>query len=337
MSTAGLTYVAPKSHEAARPPRDGEIPIIDVSGLRAGRPASRVVAAIGRAARHTGFFYIAGHDIDEELLTHTVAASKAFFAEPLAAKQTVAMAKSKHNRGYVPLEGEKLDPSRKGDVKETFSIGRDLPPDDPDVLAGRMFHGVNEWPEEPADFKRVMLAYYRAMQALCTDLHRAFALDLGMPGEFFHDKIDKPLGTLRLLHYPPHPGEFVVDQYGAAPHTDYGTCTVLWQDDNGGLEVQARSGEWIAAVPIPGTFVCNIGDCLMRWSNDTYVSTPHRVVNRSGRERWSMAFFLDPNAEAVIECLPTHCTPERPARYAPTTGMAYLKGCLDAVHDYRRA
>jgi isopenicillin N synthase-like dioxygenase len=135
------------------------------------------------------------------------------------------------------------------------------------------------------------------------------------------------------LHYPPHPGAFDGTQYGAAPHTDYGNVTILWQDETGELEVRARDGDWIAAPPVPGAFVCNIGDCLMRWSNDVYVSTPHRVVNRSGRERRSVAFFLDPNADAPVECLALG----GPPRYPPTTGAAYLKERLDATYAFRRA
>jgi isopenicillin N synthase-like dioxygenase len=321
----------------ARPPRPGEIPIIDIGPLRQRQNAARVVAEIGRACRHTGFFYITGHGVGDGLMARVRRAADEFFAQPLAAKEKISITRSIHNRGYSPLEEEKLDPTRKGDMKEMINIGRELAPDDPDLLKGRMFHGLNQWPDAPADFRPAMLAYYQVMMDICIDLHRAFAPDLGLPEDFFYDKIHKPLATLRLLHYPPHPGTFTTEQYGAAPHTDYGNVTVLWQDDCGGLEVRARSGEWISAMPVPGSFVCNIGDCLMRWSNDIYVSTPHRVVNRSGRERSSMAFFLDPNADAAVECLPNCSGPDRPPLYAPTTGEAYLKERLDAVHSYRRS
>ena len=113
--------------------------------------------------------------------------------------------------------------------------------------------------------------------------------------------------------------------------------TLLATDDAGGLEVQTRDGNWIAAPYVENALVVNIGDCLMRWSNDIYVSTPHRVVNRSGRERTSIAFFCDPNHDARVECLPGCASAERPAKYPPTTGAAYLKERLDATYAFRRA
>ncbi|MFM7345427.1 MAG: isopenicillin N synthase family dioxygenase [Tagaea sp.] len=305
-----------------------EIPVID---LDAGEAA--IAAAIGKACRNTGFFYVANHGVPEAIHKALLAAGDAFFALPEAEKKAVSIERSRHNRGYVPFAGEALDPTRPGDAKEAFNMGRELAPDDPDLLAGKPFHGPNQWPARPPGFRAALIAYYDAMLALGQTLHRAFARDLGLAPDFFADKIDKPLATLRLLHYPPHPGEFDGGQYGAAPHTDYGNVTILWQDDTGGLEVRARDGAWIAATPVPGTFVCNIGDCLMRWSNDVYVSTPHRVVNRSGRERRSVAFFLDPNADAPVECLALG----GPPLYPPTTGAAYLKERLDATYAFRRA
>lgn len=321
----------------ARSPLPGEIPVIALGALRDRSASAAVAAAIGQACRQTGFFYVSEHGIADALLDELRGQAEAFFALPEAAKKRVSIEHSRHNRGYVPFEAEKLDPARKGDLKEGFNMGRELAADDADLVAGRPFCGPNQWPPAMPAFRNALSRYFDAMLALCQDLHRAFALDLGMPGNFFENLIDKPLATLRLLHYPPHPGTFAPDQYGAAPHTDYGNVTVLWQDMAGGLEVRARNGEWIAATPLAGTFVCNIGDCLMRWSNDTYVSTPHRVVNRSGRRRLSVPFFLDPNGEAPVACLPSCAGPDRPPLYPPTTGAAYLRERLDATYAFRRS
>jgi isopenicillin N synthase-like dioxygenase len=313
-------------HRPARAPLPGEIPVIDL-----GASEIDIARAIGLACRNTGFFYVANHGVPDETQARLLDASAAFFALPEAEKNAVSIERSRHNRGYVALEGEALDPTRPGDAKEAFNMGRELAPDDPDLLAGKPFHGPNRWPARPEGFRDALIAYFDSMRALGQILHRAFARDLGLAPDFFAAKIDKPLATLRLLHYPPHPGEFDGGQYGAAPHTDYGNVTILWQDATGGLEVQARDGAWIAAPPIAGSFVCNIGDCLMRWSNDVYVSTPHRVVNRSGRARRSVAFFLDPNADAPVECLPLG----GPPRYPPTTGAEYLQERLDATYAFR--
>ncbi len=314
------------------------IPVIDLTPLTSGGSVGlkQAAAEIGQVCRTHGFFYIKNHGVHERLVTEAFVQSASFFAQPLAVKESLSITNSRNNRGYVAFEGENLDPGRPGDAKEAFNIGRELAPDDPDLLAGVPFHALNQWPTSPR-FQATMLDYFAAQLALCTKLHRAFATDLGLDPDFFAPAIDRPLAVLRLLHYPPHPGRFDGSQYGAAPHTDYGNVTTLAQDDAGGLEVRTRDGRWIDATPVPDTFVCNIGDCLMRWSNDTYVSTPHRVVNRSGRERSSVVFFCDPNADAKVECLSTCTGPDRPARYPATTGAAYLKERLDATYKYRQA
>jgi isopenicillin N synthase-like dioxygenase len=138
--------------------------------------------------------------------------------------------------------------------------------------------------------------------------------------------------VLRLLHYPPAPERAEAGQLGAGEHTDYGCVTLLATDGVGGLQVRTRDGDWLNAPHVPGAFVCNIGDCLMRWTNDIYVSTPHRVVSPSGQERFSVAFFLDPNPEAEISCLPGCATPDRPARYAPIRGDDFLTSRLSPTY-----
>lgn len=310
-----------------------ELPVIDVAPLVDGAPGGleAVAAAIGRASRERGFFYIAGHGVPDTLRAALFAQAATFFDQPAAAKDAVSYFRSPHNRGFIPVGGETLDPSLRPDMKEAFNIGRELAPDDPDLRAGRPFHGLNQWPDLPG-FRETALAYFAAMSRLGEALHRAVAVDLGLAPDYFAALIDRPMSTLRLLHYPPHPGRFDGGQYGASPHTDYGNLTFLAQDEVGGLEVQARDGGWIASPPIAGALVCNIGDCLMRWSNDVYVSTPHRVVNRGGRERFSVAFFLDPNWDAEVACLPTCASPAKPPRYAPIKGADYLRSRLERTY-----
>lgn len=315
----------------------GELPLIDVTALGGGDVAAerRVAAELGHACREIGFFYVTAHGVPQSTVESAFAAARDFFDRPIEEKLAVAIARSRHNRGYVPLAGEQLDPSRPGDAKEAFNVGRELAPDDPHLRAGRPFHGPNQWPQRPG-FRDAMLTYFAAVQRLCERLHRGFAIDLDLAPDFFAPFIDRPLATLRVLRYPPHPGIFDGTLWGAAPHTDYGNVTILAQDDAGGLEVQRRDGVWSPAPPVPGAFVCNIGDCLMRWSNDVFVSTPHRVVNRAGKLRHSMAFFFDPNDDAPIACLPNCASDARPARYAPTTGAAYLEARLNATYEFRR-
>ncbi|MDG2533048.1 2-oxoglutarate and iron-dependent oxygenase domain-containing protein [Sphingomonas sp. HITSZ_GF] len=311
-----------------------DIPVIDVAPLLGGSEAgiASVAAAIGQACRSVGFFYIAGHGVPAALLERVYAQSRHFFDQPQPAKSALSIAHSMNNRGYAGIDAESLDPSAPADFKEAYNLGRDPEPGepiDPDLPS----QGRNQWPEALPDFRGVMLEYYAAMRRLGEQLHAAFALDLDLPADYFAGSIDRPLATLRLLRYPPaSPAD---ERPGAGAHTDYGNLTILSQDGTGGLEVQTRDGRWLAATPIAGTFVCNIGDCLMRWSNDIYKSTPHRVSNHSPRQRHSVAFFFDPNADALIDCLPTCRSAERPPLYTPILAGEYLRQRLDATYGFR--
>ncbi|MEJ8472523.1 isopenicillin N synthase family dioxygenase [Roseibium algae] len=314
-----------------------DLPIIDLKPLLDGTPAGleKVAADIGKAARNIGFFYVQNHGIEENLMIAIFAASKAFFALPDSEKMLLTKDFFKTNRGYVPMKGEHLDPGKPSDLKEAFNIGLDLDPTDPRILKGEPFRAANQWPNLPS-WKETLLAYFDAVWALGRVLHQAIATDLGTDKNYFENKLDAPMATLRLLHYPPQPARAETGQIGAGTHTDYGNLTILLPDDVGGLEVQQRDGKWIKAPTLEGAFVCNIGDCLMRWTNDTYVSTPHRVVNTGGRERYSIAFFLDPNPDAEVACLKSCQREDRPALYPPISGADYLKRKLDASYEQVR-
>jgi isopenicillin N synthase-like dioxygenase len=305
------------------------LPILDLSTWREPDPASltRIAAQAGAACRDVGFFYVVNHGVDEDLIAGAFDQSRRFFALPLAERQALAIETIGGNRGYSGMFHEALDPGRGPDMKEAFNVGLEIAVDDPGLLSGQPFRSLNAWPNLP-NFRETLLAYYDACSALGARLHRAFACDLGLRPDFFDDKFDRPMATLRVLHYPapPHGSE---PRIGAGAHTDYGNLTLLATDDVGGLEVRARNGEWIEAPVVPGAFIVNIGDCLMRWTNEIYVSTPHRVVNRSARERYSIAFFYDPNPDAVVETIPSCVREGDPVRYPPILAADYLKGRLD--------
>ncbi len=308
------------------------IPVIDIGPLTDGgmEGLTRVARAVGKACRETGFFYIVNHGLPTDLRERVFAAAATFFASDASVKEACSIRRSPHNRGYVGLSIEALDPARGPDLKEAFNAGLDLPPNDPAVVAGASFRGFNLWPDLP-DFRDTVLAYYDAAWLLGRRLHRAVAVDLGLRPDAFEPMLDRPMATLRLLHYPASlPGKAA--PIGAGEHTDYGNLTLLATDEVGGLEVRSRDGRWIEAPVVPHALICNIGDCLMRWTNDVYASTPHRVVNASGRERYSVAFFLDPNPDAVVACLPTCTGPDRPPKYPPVLAAAYLQSRLDATY-----
>lgn len=313
------------------------IPVIDISPLVSGSPAQAqaVTKALGQACRDVGFFYISGHGVPPALMKRVFEASAAFFTGPASIREAVSFSGPGDNRGYIRLGGETLDPGKPPDVKEAFNIGLELPPDDPEMLARAPFRAANLWPDVP-DFRETMLDYFNRVWRLGRDLHRGFALDLGLEPNYFETRLDRPNATLRLLHYPQSTTPPSEGQLGAGVHTDYGNVTLLATDEVGGLMVQDRSGRWLDAPVIPGTFVCNIGDCLMRWSNDVYVSTPHKVVN-PGKDRYSVAFFLDPNPDAVVACLPTCVSADRPAKYAPVTGAEFLRSRLEPTYAAKKA
>jgi isopenicillin N synthase-like dioxygenase len=312
------------------------IPVIDVGPLLTGTPteARAVAELLGRACREVGFFYIVGHGISPALRRGVFDAAAAFFGAPAPVREAASFSGPGSNRGYIRLGDEALDPAKPADVKEAFNIGLELAPDDPELLARAPFRAANLWPEMPG-FRDTMLDYFNRVWRLGRDLHRGFALDLGLEPEFFESRLDKPMATMRLLHYPPAKAPLAEGQLGAGVHTDYGNVTLLATDSVGGLMVQDRAGRWLDAPVMEDAFVCNIGDCLMRWSNDVYVSTPHKVVSPPGVERYSVAFFLDPNPDAIVACLPSCIGEGRPAKYAPISGADFLRSRLAPTYEGR--
>jgi isopenicillin N synthase-like dioxygenase len=297
---------------------------------RFGTDPDGFVRDLGVACRETGFFLLTGHGVAPELVADVFAQADRFFAQPDAAKAPLSILSEASNRGWVPAGAEKLDDTGAyADRKKAFNIGLDLAADDPRVLRGEPFRAQNRWPDLPG-FADTMRAYFDACLSLGAGLHRAFARDLGLPDEHFVPHFRAPMATLRLLHYPPASG--AVGEIGAGTHTDYGSITLLMTDGEAGLQVRPRGGDWTDVPHVPGAYVVNIGDCLMRWTNDIYVSTPHRVLPPRNRRR-SVAFFLDPDPDAVIAALPG--TGE--AKYPAVTGADYLRGRLDATYGTENA
>ena len=298
-----------------------------IIGRKRWRSLTRIAAEVGAACRDVGFFYVVNHG-SGEAHRRSVHAVPRFFALPLADKRKLAIETIGGNRGYSGLLHEALDPARGPDMKEAFNIGLDLAPDDPELVAGKPFRSLNAWPG-PAGVSRDAAGLLRRLRGARRANASRVRRDLGLSPDFFDDKFDRSMATLRLLHYPAPPAGADA-QTGAGEHTDYGNLTLLATDDVGGLEVRTRAGQWIDAPVLRGAFIVNIGDCLMRWTNDVYVSTPHRVVNRSAKERYSIAFFYDPNPDAMVETIPSCVGQGEITRYPPILAADYLKMRLDA-------
>lgn len=312
------------------------LPIIDFSAVRTHDAAgTRVAADAIRAACLTdGFFYITNHGVPDSVIAAVHTEGQRFFRQPPEIKRQAAV--NARHRGFNALGDALMYEARKPDHKEFFSMGLDLPETDPDVLAGEKLRGPNNWPPGMPTFRAALEAYYAAMLSCGADLMRAVAVSLDLAPDFFAPRYRKPLQRTQIVYYPPQPPDLDADQFGVAPHSDFGCITLLWQDDNGGLEVLERSTQrWVAAPPIPGTLVINVADLLARWTNDRYASTPHRVINRSGRERLSIATFHDPDFKAVVDPRDLG-TPEADCRYEPILAGEHIVGRIERSFGYRK-
>jgi isopenicillin N synthase-like dioxygenase len=312
------------------------IPVVDIAPLYASddRGWQTVSREIDKACREAGFFYVSGHQIPQARIDEVFALGKAFFALPEADKRLIDIARSPNHRGYGPLAAEALEDGFPGDLKETFDMGRNLPPDDPEVLMGLPLHGPNRYPAI-VGWQEVMEAHYERMRGLGLLLLKAMATALDCPADFFSRHMQRTVSVLRLIHYPSAEARQSPEQQGCGAHSDYGCITILAQDDVGGLQVRAKNGSWINAAPIPGTFVINIGDLMARWTNDRYVSTLHRVVNPAGCERYSMPFFVEPDFDTTITTIPSCITAATPRKYAPVTSGDWIMSRFAATYAYR--
>lgn len=307
----------------------GLVPVIDVTDDDA-------PARIDRACREVGFFQIVGHGIDASLEDRAWRAAAAFFGMPVEDKLAVAIPDG-DAYGYGPFAVERLaaslGESTPPDLKETFSVGPfGGPPvglaDDP---AARFVYSANRWPDRVPGMEDTFRVYYDALADLVGRLMAAMAVGLGLDADFFEPYIDRHTSALRALHYPDLRGRGVQPgQLRAGAHSDYGTLTLLRQDDApGGLQVLDVRGQWHDVPAIEGAYVVNVGDALQRWTNDAWRSTVHRVVvppADADRDcsRQSMAFFHNANWDALIECIPTCLAAGSSPRYAPVLAGRHL-------------
>jgi isopenicillin N synthase-like dioxygenase len=266
------------------------LPVVDLSAEPAG-----TARAIEVACRRYGFFYLTGHGVPAAALDRLDRAARAFFRLPLAGKMEIEMARGGAAwRGYFPVGAELTD--GRPDRKEGLYFGTELPDDDP--RAGLPLHGRNLFPRQVPELRDAVLSYMDALGQVAQEVLRRIAVSLSLPAEHFASRYTaRPTVLFRVFHYPAAPPDS--DDWGVGEHTDYGLLTLLAQDDNGGLSVRTPDG-WLDAPPVPGTFVCNIGDMLDRLTGGWYRSTPHRVSNVSGRDRLSFPYFFDPDFTAPV-------------------------------------
>jgi len=277
------------------PPRAADrIAQIDLTGSF-DDPAERdrVATEIHRACRETGFFYVVGHGVPQSLADAQIAAARALFAQDEAAKQALSVELSPCRRGYEGPGKQVLDSGSAADLKESFMLASDLPSEHPWVRDGLPMQGPNQWPALPG-FREQTLAYQGEMIRLGRHLMACLALSIGMTADWFEDGLRDPQCGVRLLRYPPQPQDAGHNLLGAGAHTDWGSITILLQDDMAGLEVRNADDAWILATPIPGSFVINIGQMMERFTGGLYRANLHRVRNNAAdRARHSVATFFE--------------------------------------------
>ncbi|MER8968457.1 isopenicillin N synthase family oxygenase [Mesorhizobium sp. M0808] len=291
-----------------------KIPVVDIAPLLDGSNKHGVAKEIRWALSNTGFMYVKNHGIPQDFVDSVFDVSRRFFDLPMSQKMSLHISNSEVAlRGYIEPFGENTDPGKTKDLKECFDIGPER-----STLEGPFF-GANQWPSSLPEFRELTYGYHQKMVGLAKTLLKGIALSLDLPESYFENLMRDPISIQRLLHYPPQSGYVSEDIIGIGAHTDYGNLTILAQDDVGGLQVMNRDGDWVEGIPIHGTFVINIGDLIQRLTNDLYLANMHRVVNISGRERYSIPFFIDADFNAIIEPLASSVTDSNPIHYRPVT------------------
>jgi isopenicillin N synthase-like dioxygenase len=303
-----------------------QIPVIDFGPAFAGEAGAlaATAAAVRDACERVGFFYALHHGVEAALIERAFAAARRFHALPLDAKLKLRL--NDNNIGYLPIDASvqgasTVHKATRPNRNESFFISHDRGPNHPDVVAGKPLRGGNQWPSEAIPgitaMRGDMMAYFRALGAMCDRMLPSFAVALGMPQDFFAPYFaDEAHATARFLHYPPQEAR-EDNLFGQAPHTDNSFMTALARTDVPGLAVRLPSGEWFPPPVIPGTFLINLGNMMRRWSNDRFLSTPHGVLNDSGADRYSIAYFHSPNPDSVIAPLPSCVGADNPPRYQP--------------------
>jgi isopenicillin N synthase-like dioxygenase len=319
----------------------GAIPVIDVEpALRDGAVDLESVAReVRRACEDVGFFYLAGHGVPPALVEDAFAAAREFHAIPLDEKLAVKI--NENNIGYLRVNQSMqrhstVHKATRPNYNESFFISHDRGADHPDVVAGVPLRGRNQWPPGHDRMRATMVRYFAALDALGGRLLPVLARALDLPAGYFAPFFANEAHiNLRFLRYPPQDTDDD-EQFGQGPHTDNSFLTILAREEVPGLAVRLPGGEWLAPPVIPGTFLVNLGNVMKRWSNDRFLSTPHGVLNDSGRDRYSIAFFYSPNPASVIECLSTCVSADRPPRYAPATYRDLVLEFYNANYFHRK-
>lgn len=306
------------------------IPVVDISPLLNGEKPESVARQLHAASQNLGFIYVKGHGIPANAIDAARDAAYQFFHAANTDKASITV--SAGHRGWLQQGAAKMQDDAKADLKESFIWGyQDV---DGNTPADHELRGPNQWPAFVPGLEPAAMDYFRYAHEVAFQLLRGCAISLGLAENFFVQRCAQPLSRASFVYYPSQPADCDSQQFGVGPHTDFGVLTVLCQDDVGGLEVEDINGNWIHAPPIEGTLVINVGDLLARWTDGAYKSTPHRVVNRSGRERLSLVLAFDPDPDTPIDARDIY-GPDYVQKQDPTTCGDYLIWRFGKAFAYR--
>ena len=274
-----------------------KIPVIDITKLCDGSDPKSVSSELHKASTGLGFIYIKGHGIPKEVIESLRNEGLAFFRNSKSKKSEVKI--TEKHRGWLGYGGAKMEDNAKADLKESFLWG--YQDKNGFSLDNHPLRGNNVWPSFQPELEQYAMSYFNHADKLARNLLRGFALGLKLDQEFFLKTCKNPLSRASLVYYPNQPSNLGKNQFGVSSHTDFGVLTVLCQDSVGGLQVEDINGNWFHAPPIEDTIIVNVADLLSRWTGGEYKSTPHRVVNKSGKERLSIVLAFDPDPETIID------------------------------------
>ncbi|OBJ95872.1 hypothetical protein A5746_12835 [Mycolicibacterium conceptionense] len=304
------------------------VDVIDISPFFTGDRDQRQAVArrVDAACRTLGFLVVTNHGVSEQLIDQMRTVAEDFFRLPAEVKLQYRSVAG--GPGYQPPQTTALGRTRGGDAPQDLKEGfRMLPPHRaPGAGEESRWFQRNVWPDEVPAYGATAVAYFQALSGLAGSLLRIKATALDLPEDFFDSKIDHHISRLSALHYPAITEEPEPEQFGAGAHTDYGSLTILHKESTTqGLQIQRPDGSWFDVSAPAGSFIVNIGDLLADWTNERWVSTVHRVVQHPGQTgNISLAFFHQPNHDALIEPISSCVDAEHPARHLPTTSGAHL-------------
>jgi len=317
------------AYASAKTMQPDAIPVIDLTPLRDRSDPLVVARALHEASRGLGFIYVRGHGIPQPLINTARSAAFDFFQADINQKLSCLI--SAQHRGWLKPGAAKMGDGARADLKESFIWGQQ--DNNGNCLQDHPLRGENQWPDFVPGLEQVAMQYFDKAHEVAAMLMQGFALGMNLDESFFMQTCNNPLSRASFVYYPAQPEDSGEEQFGVAPHTDFGVLTVLCQDNTGGLQVQDINGDWIHAPPIEGALVVNVGDLLSRWTAGQYKSTPHRVVNTSGRERLSLVLAFDPNPETMIDA---NNIPGLIAVDEPTTCGDYLLWRFNKAFSYRQ-